>query len=284
MKKKYNLYILISLILFVLFIICHIYYVYQNKFETFSSPQIAFCLLTREPNILWFDFLTTFVNTYDVYVVIDKGESDSYVDIQRKYPQIKLVQINDDECLRANYINSDFLFKPIVATDRAFYYFNHINTKYEHIWFCEDDVFIHDTLDIQLLDRQHPSSDFIVSDIEITTDGNDSWPHWSNDDNKLLQLPWAHYLICLTRISKKLMMKVDDFVKTHKKLIYKEILFHTLALHNNMTIETPNCMSKIRYVPEWDVSDVINDLNENKKYIYHPIKNVQKHIELRTIK
>jgi hypothetical protein len=213
----------------------------------------------------------TFIDVYDVFVVVDN--LNDYSEIQQKYPKISIVQISDDDCIRANYTNSDFIFKPIVATDRAYYYFNRVNTKYKHVWFCEDDVFIHNKNQILSLDQQYSTTDPFS---EVTTDGKNSWPHWSNIDNTL-PLPWAHNIICLVRISKELLAKVDEFVILNRKLIYKEILFHTLALHNNMAIETPDSMSKIRFKPEWDVADVVAE----KKYIYHPIKDVQKHIDLR---
>ena len=284
MKKK-------NVILWLLFVlICSlitlIYFVENTRCspkylnETFiNNNSNAFCLLTREPSIIWLDFLNTFTDNYNVFIAIDN--QNDYTSINKKYPKITFIQISDEECNKANYTNSDYFFKPIVSTDRAFYYFNRINTSYKHIWFCEDDVYIHNINDIITLDNQYPSTDLIVPNIEMNKDGNnDGWPHWQNIDNTL-PLPWAHHIICIARISRELMNKVDEFVKKHNKLIYKEILFHTLALHNDMSIETPKEMSKIRYPQEWDILDVINDYNNGAKYIYHPIKDLQKQVELR---
>jgi hypothetical protein len=244
-----------------------------------ENHRTAFCLLVREPQVVWLDFLNSFTKYYDVFIAID-SQTD-YTTIKESYPNITFIQISDDECSQNGYINSDYYFKSVVATDRAFYYFNRINKKYEHIWFCEDDVFMKNVDSLVELDKQYPSSDFIVPNIEMNMDGQpDGWAHWQNIDDTL-SLPWAHHIICLTRISRELMNKVDEFVQKHHKLIYKEILFHTLAIHNNMSIITPPELSKIRYPEEWDVTDIVREQNRDTKYIYHPIKDLQKHIELR---
>jgi hypothetical protein len=235
--------------------------------------------LVREPQTTWLDFLNQFTRQYDVFVAIDNQKD--YTSMQRSYSNITFIQISDQECEQHGYYNSDYYFRPVVATDRAFYYFNRINKKYDNIWFCEDDVFMQSIDNIVNLDRQYPSADLIVPNIEMNIDGQaDGWAHWQNIEGTL-PLPWAHHIICLTRISRELMNKVDQFVQQHRKLVYKEILFHTLAVHNNMSIVTPPELSKIRYPEEWDILDILGDRDRGEKYIYHPIKDLQKHVDLR---
>ena len=264
-----------------MFLLLHFTVNLKSREQFTENHRNAFCLLVREPQVVWLDFLNSFTEYYDVFIAID-SQTD-YTDIKQSYPKITFIQISDQECEQHGYTNSDYYFKPVVATDRAFYYFNRINKKYDHIWFCEDDIFMKNVNSIVELDQQYPSDHFIAPNIEMNIDGQpDGWAHWQNIDGTL-SLPWAHHIICITRISRELMNKVDEFVQKHHKLIYKEILFHTLAIHNNMSIITPLELSKIRYPEEWDMLDIIGDHNRGEKYIYHPIKDIQKHIELRKI-
>lgn len=279
MKTK-NIIPIFLLLSVVILLSCLIFYFIHKSREHFTeNHSIAFCLLVREPHTTWLDFLSQFTRKYDVFVAIDNQKD--YTSMQGSYPNITFIQIGDQECEQHGYYNSDYYFKPVVATDRAFYYFNRINKKYNHIWFCEDDVFMQNIQSISQLDQQYPSADLIAPNIEMNIDGQaDGWPHWQNIEGTL-PLPWAHHIICLTRISRELMNKVDQFVQQHHKLIYKEILFHTLAVHNNMSIVTPPELSKIRYPEEWDILDILGDRERGESYIYHPIKDLQKHVDLR---
>ena len=242
-----------------------------------SKNQNIFCLLTRSPDIVWLDFLDLFYGCYRVFVVIDSQEDYSY--LKSKYTEITFVQISSKECRKAGYSNSDYMFKKIVATDMAFYYFNRIETSYNHIWFCEDDVFFKDEDVLLGIDNKFPNADLITNNIHINRDGkNDGWRHW-HSVGKTLNVPWARCLVCLMRASRGLMVKVDDFVVKNKKLIYKEILFHTLALHNEMEIQLPKEMSKIRWPKEWTYS-LIKEVGD-KQYAYHPVKYIATHIKAR---
>jgi len=259
------------LILFIFFIIFYLFLIFTDSFSNMLNNKTAFCLLTREPNIIWLDFLNTF-EKYDVYVVIDN--QNNYTEIKKIYPNITFVQITDEECSHANYVNSDyFLYKNIVATDRAYYYFNRINTQYDYIWFCEDDVFFFNENTLINIDNKYTYVDLLVPDI-IYYDKDPTWMHWNNIDN-LLELPWAHSLICLTRFSKNLMIKLDNFIINNKKLIYKEILFHTLCLHNNMKIGTPLELKSIVIDKDWNINEM------NKDNCYHQVKNLEYHLFLR---
>ena len=263
-------------LLFILLIIYIILKLYNINENFINLKKNAFCLLTKKPNIIWLDFLNTMINDYDVFICVDI--LDDYSELKKKYNNIKFIEISDDECIKSNYINSDFLFKPIVATDRAFYYFNHINNNYNYIWYCEDNVYFYNVNIIKNLDMKYPNADIISSSITINNNGDlSTWAHW-HIINNTLPLPWCKALLCLVRISKNLMKKMDEYIIKYKKNNYKEYLFHTLAIHNNMIIETPIEMSKIYYRYDWK-NECINKYN-----IYHPIKNLQNHLKLRSNK
>lgn len=253
-----------------------------NKTEHFTDNKNAFCLLIRTPSIIWLDFLNTFTDDYDVYIAID-NVLDDYSDLINKYPNINFVIISDEECQSANYMNSDFLLKPIVATDRAYYYFNKIDKKYPHIWFCEDDVFIDNMNIIKNLDNKYPNDDIISNRMTINNIGNkeDRW-HWQNLYNRneiKFQTPLASSMVCIIRISNNLMQKIHEYVQEFKTLNYKEFLFHTIAIHNNMSIATPAELENITWKIDFE------KLNSKKEYdqLYHPVKDIKKHIENRNL-
>jgi len=271
---------MIKYLLLIIILILIILYLNNNlKKETFKNLKNAFCLLVKKPNIIWLNFLETMVNDYDIFICVDI--QDNYTELKNKYNNIKFIEIDDDICNKSNYINSSYLFKSIIASDRAFYYFNHINNNYNYIWYCEDDVYFNNVSIIKILDAKYPYADILSNNVTINLNGNlTTWQHWHSINN-LLPLPWAAGSICLFRVSNNLMKLLDDFIIKNQKMIFIETQFHTLAIHNGMIIETPSEMSKILCCHNWSNDDIINDINNNKYYIYHPIKNIEKHLELR---
>jgi len=111
-----------------------------------------------------------------------------------------------------------------------------INKNYNNIWFSEDDVFIYSVKNIIDLDKKYYNTDLIVKDNNINKDGNIMiWNHWVQVNNTL-ELPWSMSMVCICRLSRELLLKINDFIKKHKKLNFIEFLFNTLAIHNNFTI------------------------------------------------
>ena len=281
MNKSSSLLIILLIILIICISNKSIKDTFNNIIE--SKNKIAFCLLVRKPNIVWLKFLNTFIDNYDVYIVIDDYDDD-YNDLIDEFPNINFIQITDDECIENGYVNSDywFYYKPVVSTDRAYYYFNRINTDYSYIWFCEDDIFFYDKNIILELDKKYSNSDLIVPGMEINTQGNSDkrWQHWGNTDN-FFELPWAHWVICICRISNELMKKADEFVIKHEKLNYKEFMFHTLALHNNMSIDIPVELKET--ITYYDSNYNTKNIELTKTYnpIYHPVKNMDYHEDIR---
>ncbi len=240
---------------------------------TNKGNTIAVCLLSRGvPDPIWLDFLNESTE-YDNYVVVDSAIPG---DLSKKYPNVKFIWIPDEVCLQNNYTNSDYVFKPIVATDRAYYYFGRENAKYDYVWFIEDDVWFNSMDNLKRLDQKYTTADLIVpGEAEHTPD--DKWPHWHQIQNRLPQ-PWSHWIICACRISRKLLQKMDDLVKEQESLIYKEIMFHTLAKQNKMEIRTPEELKNVTWK-----DDVLN-MPHKDGYLYHPIKNVDMHKKMRGAK
>lgn len=246
-----------------------------------SSP--ALCILTRKYNETWISFLAQFSDHYTIYMVIDeapeKFQSIPVIRTSVDFPNVHLIQINDDECKTNNYYGSSVAsnLKEIVAWDKALYFFNRVNqTKHSYVWFLEDDVFLYEERILRDIDREYPKSDLLSSFHEINPNGDiyRGWNHWVNVIHKI-GTPWAHSLVCCTRISEKLLKCVDVY-RVDRPLLFVESLFNTLALHHHLIVDTPTELSCITYNETWDASNICD-----KNKIYHPVKNMDLHSRIR---
>ena len=238
----------------------------------------AVALLTIKPNKIWLNFLLSFTNNYDVYVFVDDNNLD-LKEYKTNYNKLNFIQIDNNECSINGYSNSSYNIKSDpISWDKALYYFTLINNKYEHVWFIEDDVFIHSANNIIKLDNIYSKSDLIVKANNINPDGKlSNWNHWSQINNTLI-LPWSMSMVCICRLSKELLKKINEFTKIHKKLNFIEFLFNTLALHNKLIISNPKEFDPIVFRNNWD----INNININN--LYHPIKNISDHEYIRNLR
>lgn len=266
--------IIITIALFIVLIIC---LMYQNiTTESFSPNKNAVCLLCRNiPDPIWLNLLNdSDKDAYDYYVVMDTDVSGEIPTLKTKYPNIEFIWIPDDECKKYNYTNSDYVFKPIVATDRAYYYFARKNTIHNHIWFIEDDVWFRKIDDLTKIDTENSLADLIVPNSTDYVSG-DKWEHWGQIEGRM-DSPWSHWIICACRISRSLLNKMDELTQTQGRLIYKEIMFHTLAKQHNMQIAIPE---QLQYIT-WN--DNVSNMEHKDGHLYHPIKNMNMHETLRS--
>jgi len=239
------------------------------------SPVI--CLLAKCLTDEWVHFLSTEMKQYYVYAVIDDNSID-YSD-RVKDTHINLIQIDEYDCYHTNYYKSSSWtnLKDVIAWDKALYYFNRIHTQYTDIWFIEDDVYIPSQDILQKIDQRHPTADLLTSfhTVNETGDVHAGWNHWVNVIHRI-GTPWAHSLICICRMSRRLMIQIDAYVKDRHLMII-ESLFNTLAMHHGYSIEHPVEMGEdsIHFNKKWNLEDV------NPSKIYHPIKDVSIHDRLR---
>jgi hypothetical protein len=236
--------------------------------------KTAVCVLSRYYNQNWINFLKTFSN-YDIYFVVD----DNDVIFKSTIHNITVIQVNDDICRSNNYYKSSSWsnLKEIVSWDRALYFFNCIKTDYEYVWFLEEDVFLHNENLLIKIDNEYPETDLLCSFNEIndTGDVRAGWNHWVNVIHRI-GTPWAHSLICICRMSRRLLDKIHGY-RRDRHLLFIEALFNTLAVHNNYSIEHPiEITETITYDRKWDYDEIEADK------IYHPIKKVEDHHFLRT--
>ena len=153
------------------------------------------------------------------------------------------------------------------------YYFTRINTEFDHIWLIEDDVFIPSVSALINLNNKYPIADLLCAE-NIKNDSGEtkSWPHWQKAVGKI-NLPWYESAVCVIRVSKRLFQKIDEYVIKHKVLLWHEMLFNIIAMHNNFLLETPSELSTIVWRRNW----TFNDINRRKLNLFHPIKNFDLH-------
>jgi len=241
----------------------------------------AIVLLTRYPNNVWINFLHNF-NNYDIFVVIDDNEKDFKELFKNVNKKINFIQIDDDFCKDRGYhnalIQTGNVPDKVLAWDKALLYFCWLNNNYEHIWLIEDDVFILSEENIINMDNFYKESDLLVPEHSINNYGNTNghetgWPHWHCAHGRF-DKPWAKSMVCMCRLSRKLLRKIKEYVDNRKTIVFHEIMFNTLCLHNNMKVDTPPELSRICYQIDWGV-DV------DTYYSYHPMKCINDHTVIR---
>jgi hypothetical protein len=234
------------------------------------------CILCKNANQETFSFAETLNEEYTIYICIDNNDS-----VLPKYNEtkIKIIRFYNNEPEKNYFMGCvDYCKNRACSRDKALYYFCKININYEYIWFLEDDVFIPNQNTINYIDNLYEKEDLLSSENIIKISRNDSsldWQHWDKNNNKI-DFPWAHSMICAVRVSNKLMKCILEFVNDKKYLLFDELLFNTIALQNNLFVMTPIELSNIVF----SFHDIIPD-NINESYLYHPIKNLKKHEELR---
>lgn len=238
--------------------------------------KYAFILLCRSVNeislkmIQIMTFLDKYKN-YDFYVMIDNNDQ-KINQLQQRYPKIKLLQINDQECASKGYHHMTFtITKTPGSWDKAYYYFSELNDNYDFIWFIEDDVFIPYPLTIYNIDQNHPNYDLLSKSNTLSLSYDDpSWQWYSAKGH--IDLPLFSSLLCASRISQKLLHSVRDYARINQKLFFLEVMIPTLCVQNKLKNKCIPQLSTIEYRTYWKIQSI------QRTNLYHPIKdlNIQK--------
>lgn len=240
-----------------------------------SSNKTAICILTRRFNTYWTDLLKDF-SQYDIYIVIDENCFEH--PITKIHNKINVVQVDERKCYENNYYKSSTWanLKEIIAWDKALYFFNHECRDYEHIWFLEDDVFFTNEQTFLNVDQQYPQSDLLSAFHEVNERGDIymGWNHWINVIHRI-GTPWARSLICVCRMSRRLLDKIDDYLND-RHLIFIEALFNTLAHQNGYLIDNPREFGNITFDGVWTTNHIYE-----KELFYHPIKKIDDQTKIR---
>ena len=201
------------------------------------------------------------------------------------------------------------------AWDKALYFFSNLNTAYDNVWFIEDDVFVPSVEAIVNIDDRHKDADIVSAENNINHTGElESWLWWQHVPKNVFPLPWACSMVCAVRLSKATLKAINHAISNNranmarKRLIngvlfkcfslmsrvrqieylerkkryvqprkfpFIEFVFHTIAIHNNLKVVAAKELSGIVWRREWSGSEM------NKFYLYHPVKDKDKHKTLR---
>ena len=262
-----------------------------NKDNFNNKNKKAICILSTKLTDVLYRFVTDLKNKdtnhlYDYYICVDKTLDNKDFE---KYNQNDINIINIEDKIPESYgFKGSVLYFPTKACsrDKGLYYFSIVNTSYNHTWFIEEDVFFYNLNTIIRMDNQYNNSyDLLLRDITIKKENKNLDWHWSRVNGKI-NLPWACGMICVIRISKILLEKIKEYALKNKTLFLDEALFSTIALHNNLKINTPVEFSTI-YDSDWTKMNENNwDKNKlnskiNRDIFLHPVKNLDEHIPYR---
>ena len=232
----------------------------------------AVCLITINPNKIFLDFFTQFSN-YDIYIIIDNN--NDYTDLISSYPKITFVQLNNEDCLSNGFSNLNYiiLHKNVTGWEKALYYFSYIEQKYENIWFMEDDVYFYDENTLQTIDKKYETTDLLCKSSfeEAKLD------EWLWDKIQInLEPPYYCGMMCIVRFSQKMIQSVKDYATKNNTLFFLEACYPTIAVKYDLTyIKNPDVFLNVTH------RDIHSIVSLNKHSLYHPMKNIENHVEAR---
>ena len=202
---------------------------------------------------------------YKTYILCDNIECKTPDD-----PNLTFIKISDAESAAAGWTRSNItIAKPTTAWDKVLYYFCVKDTSPANLWIIEEDVFLPNAQLLADIDAKHPDADLIAK--QNVREEDDPAFLWWFDADGYLEKPLYRSLVCATRLSRRMLDSVRDFVRQHKRLVFIEIIFNTLAVQQGMKMALPDELSTIIWRHQW-TEDTIDD-----KHLFHPIKDVELH-------
>jgi hypothetical protein len=240
----------------------------------------AICLVTVQPSIVWVDFLSK-ITKYSIYIVVDNISCDTEI-YKERYPMIHFIKVTDEECIQSGYIHSSYMpssslqFNPIIAWDRALWYFTIIQSEYDYVWFFEDDSFFYDEMTLINIDEKYPDSDILCKDKNPQPKEHE-WQWFWPAITVHFPPPYFHSPICAIRMSKQLLFHIHEYVKQHKKLFFIEAMFPSIAHRHNLQYTLCEELNELHWRRVWKIEDF------NKQKVFHPIKNMEEQHKIRCL-
>jgi hypothetical protein len=236
---------------------------YQEGFQ--SQHNIVICLLCVCPTDRVLAFAKKYAETHPVFVVCD----DPTCKVPDNSP-FTFVKLSDEVCKTSGYNNSNpAIPKRPSAWDKAIYYFCTQNTTVGHVWFIEEDVFVPRESLFKELDERYPTTDYLMKQ-HVKDEQDPSFEFWYDGDGKL-DRPFYRSLVCVTRVSRRMLDLVKQLHDSKKTLVFIEIMFNTLAVQNGLTMEMPKEFQNIIFRHTWTEETV------NKDEFFHPVKDTALH-------
>ena len=234
----------------------------------------AIVLLTVKPTQKTIDFFQKLKKkNYDLYICVDDND---YILPNYDKSLVNIIKFDDEIPKKYGYYGSvSYCENRACSRDKALYYFCEINKTYDYVWHIEDDVFIPSIDTIKNIDLKYPTGDLLSASNQNYNDSID-WYHWYKIENKI-EKPWYRSMICAIRTSRELLKSISQFVSKNKYLLFCEVLFNTIAMHNNLKVINP---PELKYIT-WKDTFKLEEMNISK--LYHPVKDIDLQYKYRTI-
>ena len=241
-------------------------------------------LICFKPNDIYLEFLNKFSN-YEVYIIIDDNSVNYTALYSTKYSNLTFIQIPDKVCKQYGFtnVNKIGVKKLMSGWDKALCYFalNFSNSNSgSNVWFIEDDVFFHNEETLLKIDTKYPDYDLLAnSDFKQATNKNDwLWPRIQI----AFEGPYYCGMVCATRLSPNVLEEIRLYAAINKELFFLEALLPTLSnTKTNTKVKKCCCPDELKTVVfrhNYNYEEVTNKAN-----IYHPVKDILKHIEFRNL-
>uniref|UniRef100_A0A6C0D7M0 Glycosyltransferase n=1 Tax=viral metagenome TaxID=1070528 RepID=A0A6C0D7M0_9ZZZZ len=263
----------------------------SSRKKTVKLQKKAIALLCKTPHEEHINFLKQLRNTYDIYFICDQNISNLNLP---KINNIHYIYYEDEFVAKKGYRNSLFPmgkkktdYGLVTSWDKAFYYFCEINTKYSHIWFIEDDIFIPLPQTITNIDKKYSNKyDLLVrsnhksedGDIKKWGVGNQRWEQVLNEKYKL-PLPWFRSMVCATRVSKRLLSKIKEIANKQDTLVFHEYMLNTLTHMNNLNVKVIDELKMINFRHKNNIKNDYYNWNYDEiidfTKLYHPMKDMK---------
>lgn len=234
---------------------------------------IIICFLTVRPSKLCYELCKEILEDHDDsiyrgYICID----DNAYQIPNYDEKIPIIQIDNDECEYNGFKNTvTYCKNRACSRDKALYYFCKLEKEYQYIWFIEEDVFIPSKTTIPYLDDKYKTGDLITSSHDILQTTKTKWSFAKRAFEEFADYcapPYANGMVCAIRVSRMLMMFIEEYADFFNTLHFCEVLFNTLAMKNNLEIVISEELSSIEFQKVWKIDNI------KQRYLYHPIKDI----------
>lgn len=275
MKPFFIFLIVWTIVLFV----CSLLLLSKANCETYENTpaKIAVCFMTTSysPELMQrINQLMGAHSAYDTYLCVDKLES--LPPAVEKQTRCKIIKTHAQRCESDGFLGTVLWCKDRACSrDKALHYFAVVDTSYDHVWFVEDDVLFEGFQSFQTIDKRFGDKlDLLTRAHRIRTDREPEavdW-HWPVVIDKIGS-PWTASMICVIRLSKRMLQCLRQYAHSNKRLFLDESIFGTLCMHNRLAIGI---------VPEFEpvmcctaAPDIQVPLQ--KGYFYHPVKKIASH-------
>ena len=228
----------------------------------------AICLLTVSPDTDQIDFFHRLTD-YEIYVVCDDNTTD-IESLREKYNEIVFVRMDEMHCIRRGFHQLNALVKNGVPSswDKALCYFYEVNpNRHEHVWFIESDVFVPSVETIPAIDAKYGDSHDLLSKAFEAFEDVPDWPFWHKHHDR--SLPRFRSLMCAIRASKTFIDRVGKYAAAHRRLIFLESFFPSLAIRDGLRFEGIAELATILFHKRWEPGEF------SAENLYHPVKDLR---------